>query len=387
MRDLERLLTGKEIAVVCGSGGVGKTTTAAALGLMMAVHTNARVLVLTVDPARRLAGALGLEAIGNTEVAISPERFAAAGLEPHGQLVVAMLDTKKGWDDLIARHAPSVSVRDAILANPVYDSISARFIQSHDYLAAERLAEIHASGRYDLVIVDTPPSQHALDILDAPRRMAEFFSSRLLRWLTVPARSRLLTLASRPFYQVADRVLGSQFLEDIVEFFSLLQTMERGFVERALGVQRLLEDRRTTFVVVSTLESAPAAEAEYFIRELERRRLTLGALVLNKVLPVSLGKAGVGRTAGQLRRQADDLGARLAGPLGEPGAPMSPALVASVLAALADNASNMQTAARREAELRAELSVAPDVTVSVAHLDGSISDLATLAQLGERMWG
>ncbi len=142
---LEQLLAAKEVVVTCGSGGVGKTTTAAALAMMAALHLGGRVLVLTVDPARRLADALGLERIGNTERPVPPEAFAEAGLKPRGELWAAMLDTKASWDDLIRRHAPDVRTRDAILANPLYGNITAQFVQSHDYIAIERLQELHSS--------------------------------------------------------------------------------------------------------------------------------------------------------------------------------------------------------------------------------------------------
>src|SRR5438067_7016432 len=201
---LEQLYAAKEIVIHCGSGGVGKTTTAAAAAAEAAIHLVGQVLVLTVDPAKRLANALGLEQFGNVETRVPAEAFAAANVEPRGELWVAMLDTKQSWDDLVRRHAPDARTRDAILANPLYTNITAKFAQSHDYIAMERLFEIHASGRYDLLIVDTPPTRNALDFLDAPARMADFFSSRLLRWLTVPYRSRLVTMASRPFYTVAD---------------------------------------------------------------------------------------------------------------------------------------------------------------------------------------
>ena len=159
---------------------------------MAAVHHGGKVLVLTVDPARRLANALGLETFGNVETRVPPEAFAEAGVEPRGELWAAMLDTKQSWDDLVRRHAPDAATRDAILANPLYKNITGRFVQSHDYIAMERLYEIHASGTYDLIVVDTPPTRNAIDFLEAPERMADFFSSRLLRWLTVPARSRVL---------------------------------------------------------------------------------------------------------------------------------------------------------------------------------------------------
>ena len=313
---LDALLASKEMVVVCGSGGTGKTTVSAALGALAATHLGARVLVLTVDPARRLATALGLGALGNTEVQVDPavlrDAEAAASLRPRqlpqrpGELWVAMLDTKAGWDELIRRHAPDAALRDQVLANPLYQNITSRFVHSHDYLAMERLHELHASGRYDLVIIDTPPSRKALELLDAPGRMKEFFGSRLLRWLTVPYRSRLFTVASKPFYQVADRVLGSRFLQDIAEFFVLFQTMEKGFVARADEVERLLVDPRTSFVVVSTLEAAPAYEAGFLARELQRRRMNLGAIVCNRTLSPSLRRPAAATSARKLRGLVPD---------------------------------------------------------------------------------
>src|SRR5579875_3413144 len=211
-----------------------------------------------------------------------------------------MLDTKQSWDALVRRHAPDLMTARRILENPLYQNIAGKFVQSHDYIAMERRYELHAEGRYDLIVVDTPPTRNALDFIEAPQRMSEFFSSKLLRLLIAPYRSRVINLASRPFYQVADRVLGSQFLEDIAEFFILFQTMYGGFVERATAVERLLRDKRTTFVVVSTLEAAPVHEAEFFIKVLTAKRFNLGALVLNKVLPAYL-----------LDEEADELAARM----------------------------------------------------------------------------
>ncbi|MGH9018349.1 MAG: ArsA family ATPase, partial [Acidimicrobiales bacterium] len=270
---LDGLLASREIIVACGPGGVGKTTTAAAAAAMAAAHGGGKVLVLTIDPARRLANALGLDGIGNAERRVPDEAFASAGVKPRGALYAAMLDTKESWDSLIAHHAPDDRTRDEILANPLYRNISGRFVQSHDYIAMERLFEIHAEGLYDLIVVDTPPTRNALDFLDAPERMAEFFSSRLLRWLIVPYRSRLVNMASKPFYQVADRILGTQFLADIAEFFILFQSMYDGFVARAKAVHRLMADRRTSFIVVSTLEAVPLREAEFFAQSLKDRRL------------------------------------------------------------------------------------------------------------------
>ena len=270
---LDALLASKEMVLVCGSGGVGKTTIAAALGLAAAVELGGKVLVLTVDPARRLADALGVGALGNQATRVPAPAFDAVGVEPRGELWAAMLDTKAGWDDLIRRHAPDATVRESVLSNPLYQNITSRFVHSHDYLAMEQLHELHATGDYDLVVVDTPPSRNALDVLDAPSRMVEFFGSRLLKWLTVPYRSKLFNVASKPFNQIADRILGSHFLQDIAQFFILFQAMEKGFVARAKEVEALLGDPRTTFVVVSTLEAAPAHEARSWPQELVAARV------------------------------------------------------------------------------------------------------------------
>jgi anion-transporting ArsA/GET3 family ATPase len=377
----EQLLAAKEIVVTCGSGGVGKTTIAAALGTMAATHLGGKVLVLTVDPARRLAGALGLEAFGNVERQVPRDLFTDAGIEPLGELWVAMLDTKQSWDDLVRRHAPDPRTRDTILANPLYKNITGRFVQSHDYIAMERLYEIHASGRYDLVVVDTPPTRNALDFLDAPARMAEFMGSRLLRWLTVPYRSRFITAASRPFMNVADRILGSKFLEDIAEFFTLFQSMEKGFRRRAKEVSRVLADRRTTFCVVTTLEAAPLHEAEFFIEALRDRRLHLGAIVMNKVLPTSLTDRRAAEAAGALETN----GARVAKQIAEAGE-LDPALVGRVLSGVVSSFHDFQRVARRQAEQRAELAAELDTTVAVPYVDADIHDVAGLTALGERLW-
>jgi anion-transporting ArsA/GET3 family ATPase len=381
---LEQLCTAKEVVVSTGSGGVGKTTTAAALGATAAAHLGAKVLVLTVDPARRLANALGLERFGNVETQVSAEEFAAAGVRAEGELWAAMLDTKQSWDDLVRMHAPDAPTRDAILANPLYQNITGKFIQSHDYVAMERLYEIHTSGRYDLIVVDTPPTRNAIDFLEAPDRMADFFSSRLLRWLITPYRSRLVNLASKPFYSVADRILGTQFLEDIAEFFVLFQTMHAGFVERARAVTTLLGGPQTTFLVVSTLEVAPSREADFFLRLLVERGYHVGALVLNKVLPEFLLDTDATEAARTMARESERLAADLAGRL-DPTVER-PDHLAHVLGEVGRSYLDYQVVARREAEQRAELSALPDLTVSVPYFDDDIHSLAGLLRLGERIW-
>ncbi len=377
---LEQLLAAKEIAICCGAGGVGKTTTAAAAAAMAAVSLGGKVLVLTVDPARRLADALGMEELGNTEVRVPDAVMKAAGVEPRGELWAAMLDAKQSWDELVRRHAPNQSTVDRILENPLYLNITGRFAAGNEYIAMERLYEIHRTGLYDLIVVDTPPTRQAVDFLEAPDRMADFFSSRLLRWLTAPSRSRMLTLASRPFYQVADRVLGSQFLQDIAEFFLLFQTMYDGFVERSEAVKRLIHGRRTTFVVVTALEATPLREAEFFMDALKRMGLHPGALVLNKVLPSYLLDPAATRVAERLRSDGPALAAEVS-----PGAGEAPA-VTRVLREVGESFLNFGVVAKREAEQRAELATRPDVIVAVPFFETDIYDLAGLLRLGHALW-
>jgi anion-transporting ArsA/GET3 family ATPase len=292
----------------------------------------------------------------------------------------AMLDTKQSWDDLVRMHAPDARTREAILANPLYQNITGKFVQSHDYIAMERLYDIHASGRYDLIVVDTPPTRNAIDFLEAPERMADFFTSRFLRLLIAPYRSRMLNMASRPFYTVADRILGSQFLEDIAQFFILMSTMSDGFVRRARSVTRTLEDRRTTFVVVSTLESAPVREAEFFIGALSAKQFHLGAVVLNKVLPSYLLDPQATIAAKRLCADPAGIAAKVSDGVGDPEQ------VERVLKEVGESFLNFQVVARREAEQRAGLASKPEVVATVPYFDTDIYDLAGLIRLGEQIW-
>jgi anion-transporting ArsA/GET3 family ATPase len=387
---LDNLLATKSIAIFCGPGGVGKTSVAAASAALAASRLGGKVLVVTVDPARRLADALGLATLGNLERAVPADRLKAAGLEVRDAgLWAAMLDTKQSWDDLVLRHARDEETAYRILENRLYHNLTSRFVQSHDYIAMERLHEIHAEGGYDLIVVDTPPTRNALDFLEAPERMADFFGSRLLRWLTTPYRvggkrgARMINLASRPFYQVADRLLGGKFLEDIAEFFLNFQTMYDGFVQRARSVEALLHDRRTTFVVVSTLETAPLREAEFFISELSARKLHLGAVVLNKTLPDYL-QDGAGDAAARAL-VADP------GPSAQAAAEADPELdqttAGRVLATVGESFLNFEVAAKREAELRGELGRLSAPVLRVPAFEEDIHDLRGLVRLGECLFG
>ncbi|HWD24593.1 MAG TPA: ArsA-related P-loop ATPase [Acidimicrobiales bacterium] len=375
-----QLLATKEIVVVCGPGGVGKTTLAASIAVAAAADSRRRVLVLTVDPARRLADALGIAGIGNEATEIRASAFAGEGITTKGTLFAAMLDVKASWDALVGRYAPDRAAAETILASPLYRDLTARFPGSAEYIAMERLHEIHAEGGFDLIVVDTPPGARALDLFDAPERLGEFFSSRLLRWLTVPARSRLGGAASKAFSHVAERILGSGFLEEIRTLFVLLGAMQEGFVDRARQVSGLLHSEETTFCVVATPEMTPVHEASRLLDALGERSLHLGLLIANRVLPK-------GFTDLDAIAYADDLVAR-GGAVGRATIDCSDLpgdLVDAVLREAGQSFANFSEAAQREEEMIAELAdrLVPPVTIGDEMDD--VVDLGRLAAIGRRI--
>jgi anion-transporting ArsA/GET3 family ATPase len=290
---------GLEVVVCCGSGGVGKTTVSAALAAAIAATGDRRVMVLTIDPARRLATALGMSGIGADPVAVPAARFREAGLPLRGELVAAMLDQKSVWDRMVERHAPNRQVARRILSNRFYQGISDAFVGSHEYAAMEALYELHEASEYDCLVVDTPPSRSALDFLEAPERISDFVGARLLSWLARPSRLgfHAMNLAAAPFLHIADRLLGSELLGELGDFVADLQTLYGGVQQRARAVSRLLRSSRVGFVVVTTLEPAAFAEAEHFVGKLEELSMPLQAVVVNRVLPAFLTDEAAMRAA------------------------------------------------------------------------------------------
>jgi anion-transporting ArsA/GET3 family ATPase len=374
-----RLLATKEVVVVFGPGGVGKTTLAAAIAVRAAVESHQRVLVLTVDPARRLSQALGISGIGNTAVEIDASAFAAAGVRPLGTLFAAMLDVKASWDDLVIRYAPDEHSAATILASPLYRDLTARFPGSAEYIAMERLHELHSEGGFDLIVVDTPPGSRSLDLFDAPDRLGEFFSSRLLRWFTIPARSRLGGLASRLFSNLAERIFGSSFLEEIRTLFVLLAEMRVGFVDRAAQVSGLLRADETTFCLVTSPEMVPVREAKRLLGALDKRSLHLGLLVVNRMLP----KAFLDPTA---TRRADELaegsGSSLLG--GDVPDGVDPDVLDDVLERAGRTFVDFSAAAVRESEMVNSLGDRA-VPVTIEDTMDDRIDLARLASIGEQI--
>jgi anion-transporting ArsA/GET3 family ATPase len=283
-------LEGLEVIICSGSGGVGKTTISAALGLAMAQRSDKKVLVLTVDPARRLATALGLREIGTEPVKVSRARLRRAGIEVEGELVAAMLDMKSTFDRMVVRMAPTRRDAQRILSNRFYKGISDSFIGSHEYMAMEALYELHQAGEYDTLIIDTPPSRNALDFLEAPNRLTDFVGAKMLSWLSGPTLfgMRAVNLAATPFLRMADRLLGADVLSEVAEFVGDLQKIYGGVQQRARDVYRLLRSPQVGFVIVTTLEPVPFGEAEYFASRLREYRMPLRGVVANRALPDSL---------------------------------------------------------------------------------------------------
>ncbi|MGY9073363.1 MAG: ArsA family ATPase [Acidimicrobiales bacterium] len=289
------ILESADVVLCCGAGGVGKTTTAAAVGLVAAEQFERRVLVMTVDPARRLADALGLHELDDKPVEVNVRGGGSRQGSP-GRLDALMLDPAASWKRLIAQLAPDSETAERLLSNRVYQAVTQQFVQSHDYLAMARLHDLRTTGEHDLVIVDTPPSRHALDFLDAPQRMLEFFDSRLLHWMTNGSRGPA-NAAAAMFQRVANRVLGGGFVADIGEFFALLQMLSVGFVEASLAVSQVLSAPSTATLVVTTPEGGPIRESKAFAGELAARSMRLDGLVVNRAVPRRLLRPDVEKLA------------------------------------------------------------------------------------------
>ncbi|HYG69871.1 MAG TPA: ArsA-related P-loop ATPase, partial [Anaeromyxobacteraceae bacterium] len=279
-------LAGRRVAVCVGSGGVGKTTVAAALALSRAL-AGGRALVCTIDPARRLANALGLSTLGNVESHVPEHKFAEAGLAPPGQLFAMMLDVKRTWDDLVARHAPDPARRERILRNRLYQQMSAALAGSQEYMAMEKLYELATDRDYDLIVLDTPPTAHALDFLDAPDRILDFLGNETARAILAPALRaggfglRLAQLGGGYVAKTLARFTGQEVLGDLGDFLQSFQGMYDGFKERAAAVRALLSQDDVGFVLVSSPASASVDEALAFHERLHAEAMPIAGFVAN----------------------------------------------------------------------------------------------------------
>jgi anion-transporting ArsA/GET3 family ATPase len=278
---VNRVLARKEICICAGAGGVGKTTTSAAVAAGMAARGR-KVVVLTIDPARRLANSLGLPELGNEERRV-------AGDFGDGELWAMMLDAKRTFDELIEWHAPDEETRDAVLGNRIYQQLSNAVAGSQEYMAMEKLHELHQEGSYDLLVLDTPPTRNALDFLDAPKRLSTFIDSRSLQLFTMPGRLglRVLGRGTGVAFSIMQRATGVDLLQDLGEFFRSFGTMSAGFRERAERVNGLLADSRTAFVLVTSPAADAVDEAIFFHRRLLDSALPFAGAVVNRTHPLA----------------------------------------------------------------------------------------------------
>jgi anion-transporting ArsA/GET3 family ATPase len=291
--DVDRLIDDPRtrIIVCCGSGGVGKTTTAAALGLR-AAERGRHVVVLTVDPARRLAQSMGLTSLDNTPRlvpgAVGQGEETGTGSAQGGSLHAMMLDMKRTFDEIVEAHSDPDRAAQ-ILANPFYQSLSSSFAGTQEYMAMEKLGQLRQADQWDLIVVDTPPSRSALDFLDAPQRLGRFLDGRLIRLLSAPTRVggraylRVVTAGFSMLTGVVTKVIGAQVLRDVQTFVAAFDTMFGGFRQRAEDTYRLLQAPGTAFLVIATPEPDALREASYFVERLSQDRMPLAGLIVNRV--------------------------------------------------------------------------------------------------------
>jgi anion-transporting ArsA/GET3 family ATPase len=278
-------LDDRRVIVCCGSGGVGKTTISAGIALALA-NNGARVAVVTIDPARRLASTLGLETLGD-----DPRQVDIGTTGTPGELWALQLDAKATFDRLVHRHAPSPEAAQRILDNRIYEHLSGAVAGSQEYMAVERLNELTDDPRFDVIVLDTPPAQNALDFLDAPGRITHFIEGKSLRMLLSPGAAaghlgwKVLHAGSSTVFSILERVTGAQLLRDLSEFLAAFDGMYTGFSERAERVRALLHSPRAAFVVVSSADDEPVREAVMLVERLTADRYPLGPAVMNRIRP------------------------------------------------------------------------------------------------------
>ena len=309
---MRRRLQGRRVVICAGSGGVGKTTTSAALAMGLAA-AGQRVAVVTIDPAKRLANSLGLAALDNEPRLVAPDRFAGHGIEMHGELWAMQLDAKQTFDELVAGLSPDDAARDDVLANRIYQQLSSAVAGSQEFTAVAKLYELDRSGRFDVLVLDTPPSRNALDFLDAPDRLTGFLEGRALRVFLAPTglAAKVAAAGTSIVFGVLRRLTGVDLLDDLSTFFRSLSGLIDGFKERAEGVKALLGDPATTFLIVSSPEREAVEETIFFHGKLAEHGMPFGGLVVNRVHALD-GAAGDADAAALEAA----LGASLAGKVG-----------------------------------------------------------------------
>ncbi|MFG2875115.1 ArsA family ATPase [Streptomyces sp. NPDC048337] len=384
------------IIVCCGAGGVGKTTTAAALGVR-AAGRGRKAVVLTIDPARRLAQSMGIDSLDNT-----PRKVAGVGADG-GELHAMMLDMKRTFDEIVEAHADAERAQ-AILANPFYQSLSAGFAGTQEYMAMEKLGQLRARDDWDLIIVDTPPSRSALDFLDAPKRLGSFLDGKFIRVLMAPAKvggragMKFLNVGMSMMTGTLSKLMGASLLKDVQTFVAAMDTMFGGFRTRADATFRLLQAPGTAFLVVAAPEPDALREAAYFVERLAAESMPLAGLVLNRVHGSGADRLSAERAlaaaenleeAGIVDQESGKAGLREADGNGngnndETGDTTEVDAITAGLLRL--HAERMQVIARERRTRDRFTSLHPEVAVAeVAALPGDVHDLAGLRAIGERL--
>ena len=369
------ILEDRSLLICVGSGGVGKTTTAAAIALRQA-RNGKKVLVLTIDPARRLANSLGLSKFGNDETRIDLSQLP----DTSGELWAMMLDNRKTFDDLISRLAPDEKAKDAILNNRIYRATADNIVGSQDYMATEKLYDVVIKGDYDLVVLDTPPVKNALDFLDAPGRLARFLDKRIMKWFLTPYDEgkifgRLIRGTSALVFRLLSYIFGRSFLKDLSEYFLVFKDLYDGFRERQEAVVKLFESERTAFVVVCAPNEPSLEVASFFLQELKQRRMNNPGVVVNQRH----------QTAGQEIDPEEVLGARTRAAAGPEGDALARVLLARLKAAHL----RLNRLTRVEDELVDGLSTqmrANQGLWSVPRFEGEVHDLASLDRVGATLF-
>ncbi|WP_051970166.1 ArsA family ATPase [Kitasatospora azatica] len=377
--DVDRLIDdpATRIIVCCGSGGVGKTTTAAAIGLR-AAERGRRTVVLTIDPARRLAQSMGLTELDNTPRPVK----GAAGPDGPGELHAMMLDMKRTFDEVVLAHADPERAR-AILENPFYQSLSAGFAGTQEYMAMEKLGQLRATGSWDLIVVDTPPSRSALDFLDAPSRLGSFLDGKIIRVLMTPAKvggrsaMKFLNVGMGLLTGTLGRIFGAQLLTDLQTFVAAMDSMFGGFRERAESTYQLLKAEGTAFLVVAAPERDALREAAYFVDRLAADEMPLAGLVLNRVHWTG---------APQLTAERAQAAAQLLEENGTEHEPRQAEAEALAAGLLRLHAERVEVMGRERRTRDRFVSVYPDVPmVEVPALAGDVHDLDGLRLIGRQL--
>jgi anion-transporting ArsA/GET3 family ATPase len=389
---LDELVRTKKVIVCVGSGGVGKTTMSAAIAAR-AAERGKSACVLTIDPAKRLANAMGLTALGNTESRVAEDRLEGAGMHvTTGQLWAMMLDTKRTWDDLVARFALDEAQARRILANRYYQQISSALAGSQEFMAMEKLYELHESGKYDLLVLDTPPTRHALDFLDAPKKMMGFMDEGVLKLFATPTRLGfgILRNSSAWLFKMLERVTGFEVLRDISDFVGSFSGMHAGFGERAKRVEDLLRGGGSAFVLVTSPNPLTIEEAIFFFAKLAEYRMPFGGFVVNRVHADAL----VDNEAKEVWRRMREDPAEILGRLGATGATASTTSTVSTLSQglaerMAENFDRFQTLAETDAAEVGRLRRACPGTHfwrTVPAFDLDIHDLSGLARVNRYLF-